>query len=85
MDVSYPKLGAIVREIARGLIAIGIVPGDVISILSNTRPEWTYVDGGAMCAGATVAPVYHTNSPEECRYVLAHSEARGDLRGSRAA
>jgi long-chain acyl-CoA synthetase len=32
-------------------------------------------DCGALCAGATVVPVYHTNSPEECRYVLAHSEA----------
>ncbi len=23
-----------------------------------------------------VAPIYHTNSPEECQHVLAHSEAR---------
>ena len=29
------------------------------------------------CAGATVVPVYHTNSPEECEYVLSHSGAKG--------
>src|SRR5512139_3517418 len=51
VDVSYPQLGVIVREIARGLIALGIEPGDRVSILSDTRPEWTYVDGGAICAG----------------------------------
>ncbi len=30
----------------------------------------------ALCAGAVVTPIYHTNSPEECAYVLEHSGAR---------
>ena len=42
-----------------------------------TRPEWTLADFGAFCAGATVVPVYHTNSPEECEYVLAHAGVEG--------
>ena len=32
----------IVREVALGLIALGIEPGDKVAILANTRPEWTY-------------------------------------------
>ena len=28
-----------------------------------------------LCAGATVVPIYQTNSPEECHYVLDHSES----------
>ena len=75
-ELSYPELGAAAREIAAGLIAIGIGPRDPVAILSNTRPEWTLADAGMLCAGATVVPVYHTNSPEECRYVLDHSGAR---------
>ena len=75
-DVSYAELGATVREIGRGLMALGIRAGDRVSIISETRPEWTYADGGCLCAGAVVAPIYHTNSPEECRYVLTHSQAR---------
>ena len=44
------------------------------------------MDSGALAAGATVVPIYHTNSPEECGYVLEHSEARvGRLRGRRPA
>jgi long-chain acyl-CoA synthetase len=75
-EVSYPELLSSAREIARGLIAIGVEAGERISILADTRPAWTLADAGAFCAGAVVAPLYHTNSPEECKYVLEHSEAR---------
>jgi long-chain acyl-CoA synthetase len=75
-ELSYSELGVAVREIARGMIALGIKPGDRVSILSGTKPEWTLADLGAICAGAVVAPIYHTNSPEECRYVLDHAGSR---------
>jgi long-chain acyl-CoA synthetase len=75
-ELTFGQLGARARELARGLIALGIEPGDRVAILSNTRPEWTLADAGSLCAGATVVPVYHTNSPGECRYVLEHAEAR---------
>ena len=62
-EVSYPALTRSARDIARGLIALGIEPGDHVSILANTRPEWTVADMGVFCAGAVVVPIYHTNSP----------------------
>ncbi|MGA2321222.1 MAG: long-chain fatty acid--CoA ligase [Solirubrobacteraceae bacterium] len=74
--ITYAQLGERSRELARGLIALGIEGGDVVSILSSTRAEWTVCELGAVCAGAVVAPIYHTNSPEECRHVLEHSGAR---------
>ena len=72
-ETTFAELGTAAREIAGGLIALGVRPGDRVAILGSTRPEWTLADCGALCAGATVVPIYHTNSPEECRYVLAHS------------
>jgi long-chain acyl-CoA synthetase len=75
-ELSYPRLGETVADIAKGLIALGIERGDRVSILANTRPEWTLSDLGALAAGATVAPIYHTNSEDECVYVLTHSDAR---------
>jgi long-chain acyl-CoA synthetase len=74
--ISYPELGAIASEIARGLISLGIQPGDRVAILGLTSADWTLADCGSLCAGAIVTPIYHTNSPEECEYVLAHSEAK---------
>jgi long-chain acyl-CoA synthetase len=76
VELSYRELGTRAAAIARGLMALGIERGDRVAILSNTRPEWTIADAAVMCAGAAVAPVYHTNSPEECEYVLAHSDSR---------
>ena len=75
-ETSYAELGRAVREVAGGLIALGIEPGDRVAVLSETRAEWTIADCGALCAGAVVVPIYQTNSPEECRYVLEHSGAR---------
>lgn len=75
-EMSYSELGKAVSEIARGLMALGIEPGDRVSILSSTRAEWTLADLGALCAGAVVAPIYHTNSPEECLYILEHAGSR---------
>jgi long-chain acyl-CoA synthetase len=72
-DVGYEELGRTVREIAGGLATLGVEPGDRVGILGGTVPEWTLADFGALCSGATVVPVYHTNSPEECEYVLSHA------------
>lgn len=76
VSLSYAELGVMSREIARGLIALGIQGGERVAILSSTRAEWTLCDCGSLCAGAVVVPIYHTNSPEECAFVLRHSEAR---------
>jgi long-chain acyl-CoA synthetase len=75
-DVSYAQLGGIVSEVGRGLIDLGIEPGDRVAILCTTRPEWTYADFGITSAGAVAVPIYPTNSPEECQWVAGNSESR---------
>jgi len=74
-EVSYAQLGEIVQELALGLIDLGIGAGERVSILANTRPEWSYVDMAATSAGTVVVPIYQTNSPEECHWVLSDSDA----------
>jgi long-chain acyl-CoA synthetase len=76
VDRSFSEVLEIVRPLALGLIGLGIEKGDRVSILGNTRPEWTYFDFAALSIGATVVPIYQTNSPEECRYVLENSDAK---------
>jgi long-chain acyl-CoA synthetase len=74
-DVSYAQLAEIVQEIGLGLIDLGIQAGERICILANTRPEWTYADLAATSAGLVVVPIYQTNSPEECHWVISDSNA----------
>jgi long-chain acyl-CoA synthetase len=73
---TFEEVLEIVRPLAFGLVTLGVEKGDRVSILANTRPEWTYFDFAALSIGATVVPIYQTNSPEECRYVLDNSDSK---------
>jgi len=75
VDVSFAELGEIVSEIGRGLISLGLEPGERVSILCSTRPEWVYNSFGITSAGGVVVPIYATNSPEECEWVAGNSES----------
>ncbi len=73
---SFSEVVETVRPLALGLADLGVEKGDKVSILGNTRPEWTYFDFAALSIGAVVVPIYQTNSPEECQYVLENSDAK---------
>ncbi|HEX3241705.1 MAG TPA: long-chain fatty acid--CoA ligase [Solirubrobacterales bacterium] len=73
---SFDEVADTVCTLALGLVGLGVEKGDKVSILGNTRPEWTYFDFAALSIGAVVVPIYQTNSPEECQYVLENSDAK---------
>ncbi|MHB1288176.1 AMP-dependent synthetase/ligase [Georgenia sp.] len=64
-----------VDEIAKGLIAAGVGPGQSVAIMSRTRLEWTLVDLAAWHAGAVPVPIYESSSPDQARWILADSGA----------
>ena len=59
VDRSFQQVLDIAKPLALGLVALGVEKGDRVSILGNTRPEWTYFDWAALSIGATVVPIYH--------------------------
>ncbi len=67
---------AAVEETAAALIEFGISPQDRVAIISGTRHEWTESDIAALSAGAVTIPVYPSNLPAECGYILIDSGAR---------
>jgi long-chain acyl-CoA synthetase len=76
VEVSFAEVGALVSELAHGLIALGVGPGERVAILAETRPEWTYASLAISGAGAVVVPIYPTNSSKECAWVLGDSGAK---------
>ena len=64
-----------VTDLAKGMIAAGIRPGDRVGIMSRTRFEWTVIDFAIWYAGAISVPVYETNAPAQAAWALSHSEA----------
>ena len=75
-ELSYTEFAEIVSEIARGLIDLGLEPGDRVALLCTTRVEWSLVDFAITSAGGVVVPVYPTNSPDECAWVAGDSRSR---------
>lgn len=70
VDVSWNELSDLVQAFASGLIELGLAPGDHLAILSANRLEWIVADLGVMMAGGVSVPIYHTNTPEQCEYIL---------------
>jgi long-chain acyl-CoA synthetase len=75
-EMTYGETGAAIDEVALGLIDLGIEAGDRVCILADTRVQWTIASYGISAAGAVVVPIYPTNSPSECKWVIGNSEAR---------
>lgn len=75
VDITWKQLGEEAKKISAGLIALGVSPGDRINLISNTRKEWVTVDMGILGAGAVTVPIYPSNLPDECVYIVENSEA----------
>ncbi len=69
-DVSWAQLAQEGEETAWGLVALGVKKGEMVSIIANTRVEWTVADLGIAHAGAVGVPIYQSNTAEECRFIL---------------
>jgi long-chain acyl-CoA synthetase len=74
--VSWNQLDTMVREVAMGLVALGLQPGECVSILANTTVEWVYADLGALCAGGVSSGIYPTDAPSQVEYLLSDSATR---------
>ncbi len=60
--LSWAETVQTVSRLARGLIALGVEPGDRVALVSENRPEWAIADLAIMSAGAITVPAYVTNT-----------------------
>jgi long-chain acyl-CoA synthetase len=65
-----------VRDFAKGLITLGLQPGDCVALVGNNRPEWVIAEFGIMAARGVPAPIYTTNTTSQVSFILAHSQAQ---------
>ena len=65
-----------VAEIAVGLRAWGLDPGDRVGLLSGNRAEWHLADLGTLAAGMVTTPVYATSSSSQVAHVLTDAGVR---------
>ncbi|MDF0718903.1 long-chain fatty acid--CoA ligase [Kaistella sp. PBT33-4] len=70
----YINLG---NRISRGLLKLGIKPGDKIALITTaSRTEWAVMDLGISQIGAISVPVYPTISAEDYVYIFNDAEVK---------
>ena len=74
---SWTQVAEEVTALARGLLALGVQPGDRIGLVSENRPKWLVADVAIMSVGAITVPAYTTNSVDDHHYLWCDSGVKG--------
>ncbi|MFY0523919.1 AMP-dependent synthetase/ligase [Archangium gephyra] len=74
-DVTWGRILEDVQALSAGLLAQGVKPGDRVAIFADTSLQWLVCDLAVSAAQAVTVPIYASNTPDEARYILNHSEA----------
>jgi long-chain acyl-CoA synthetase len=64
------------NAISRGLIALGIQPGDKVGLVSGNRVEWNIMDIGIQQIGAIGVPIYPNISTKDYQYIFTDAEIK---------
>ncbi|MDP1647542.1 MAG: AMP-binding protein [Rubrivivax sp.] len=66
---TWAQTAQAVREIAHGLMALGLERGETVSILANTVVEWVLADLAALCCGGVSSGIYPTDAAAQVQYL----------------
>lgn len=75
-ELTFAQAHDVSDEIARGLLALGLAPGDRVAIQSKLRPEWTLTLLAAASCGLVLVSLLPTTVPEEIVHVVNDCDAK---------
>jgi len=75
-SLTYAELGKIVRELASGLMALGVEQGDRVAVMAHTCPEWAWADYAILSAAGITVCIYPTLSAGEASFIVNDSNAK---------
>lgn len=76
VTLSYGEVYSRARAYAKGLIKLGVRPGDHIATLMPNCADWIIAYFAGMMAGAVVAGINARYKRHELKYALAHSDCK---------
>lgn len=62
--------------VSRGLLALGVKPGDKVALVSSNRVEWNIMDIGIQQMGAIGVPVYPNISVKDYKHIFSDAEIK---------
>ena len=75
VSLSYKELLARIQQFASGLQALGVQPGQKVSLFADNSPRWFIADQGIMTAGAANAVRSSKAERQELLYILEDSDS----------
>jgi fatty-acyl-CoA synthase len=72
---TFGELARDIDAVARGLMALGIEPGDKVALWMPNRPEWVHAALAVMRIGAVLVPINTRLRTEDVAYVLGQSDS----------
>ncbi|MDO5701598.1 MAG: AMP-dependent synthetase/ligase [Bowdeniella nasicola] len=58
-----------VMQVAKGLIAIGVEPGERLGIMAHTSYEWMLLEFASAAVGGVTVPIYETSSGSQVEWI----------------
>lgn len=77
LRATYAELDGQVDQIARALLSLGLVPGDHFALWATNVPHWMWLQFAAARIGVVLVNINPSYRPNELRYALRQSDARG--------
>src|SRR3954462_7883944 len=77
--LSWAETADQIMRLGRGLISLGIEPGDRVVLVAESRPEWAVADLAVMGVGAITVPAYTTNTVQDHLHIRGNSGARAAI------
>ncbi len=78
-EITWAEYWDLVVTVGHGLLALGVEPGDRVSVQSENRPEWLILDLATVAVRGTTVGLYPTNPAAEVGYLLGHSGSKVHL------
>ncbi|MFD3745549.1 AMP-dependent synthetase/ligase [Nocardia sp. NPDC058633] len=75
-DVTAAEFAKTVTDVAKGLIASGIEPGDRVAIMAPTRYEWVVLDHAIWATGGCTVAIYDSSAAEQAKWILQDSATK---------
>ncbi len=70
LPVTIEEFLAEVEVYARGLIGLGVQPGESVALLAANSYQWMVMDVAILSAGAIMVPIYESDSAQQIRHIL---------------
>jgi long-chain acyl-CoA synthetase len=74
--ITWREYGERAKHVGLGLVALGLRPRDVVSIIADNMPEWLYTDLGVMSVAGVPNGIYTTDSAKQVEYIVNDSGTR---------